>query len=261
MLLIGPLEERRVLPRTCRDLDQAFNVLNVFLPGESVPAAQSARALTFLNNMMGQWAQQALTIPSIAREVFSLTADKGGPSNPYTIGTGANLSTVRPANQSSIVGAGLNLNSSSPVVEIPRDVITDAAYQAIQIKELSNSLFTVVYYNPTFATTGFGTINLWPVPNIATNSLVLYIEKALVSFADLTTAYEVPPGYDEALVYNLARRLAKPWGATVDPDLVTMAIESKRIIGRGNLKLIDLSNDFAWTNRRNLYNINTNQGG
>jgi hypothetical protein len=237
-------------------ITQAFNVLNVFMPGEPIPPAQSSRALSFLNLMMGSWAQQALTVPSIAREVFTLTAGKGGPSNPYTIGIGANLNTVRPANQSSVVGAGLNLNASSPVVEIPRDVLTDSAYQRIQIKELQNALFTSVYYNPTFATTGFGTVNLWPVPNTSMNDLVLYLEKAITSFADLTTTYEVPPGYEEALVYNLARRLAKPWGQTVDADLAEMAIESRKIIKRKNLKMIDLENDFA-KDPRGGYNINT----
>ncbi len=244
-------------------IDQAFNVLNVFLPGEAVPPAQGARALQFLNNMMGSWAQQSLTVPSIAREVFSaptIVSGKGGPSNPYTIGTGANLDTVRPANQSSIVGAGLLLNSSSPAVEIPRDVITDQAYQAIQIKEMGNSLFTVVYYNPTFATTGFGTINLWPVPNIDTNSLVLYIQKAISSFASLSATYEVPPGYEEAIVYNLARRIAGPWGAELTPDVASMAVESRKVIMRMNLKLCDLSNDFANPSRQNLYNINLGNG-
>jgi len=241
-------------------IGRAFRTMNVFQPGEAIPAVQSSLALEYLNALMGLWAQQALTIPVIAREVFTLTAGKGGPSNPYTIGTGANLNTVRPATQSSVVGAGLNLNASSPVVEIPRTVITDTAWQAIQIKELSTSLFTVVYYNPTFTTTGFGTINLWPVPNTALNDLVLYLQKALVEFADLTTTYEMPPGYDKALTDALVIEMAPAWGYPITDDLRSAALKSFKLITRGNLKMIDLANDFA-VNRRNGYNILTGSGG
>jgi hypothetical protein len=238
-------------------IGRAFKTLNVFMPGQSIPTPQANDALEFLNMRMGLWAQQALTIPSIAREAFTLTAGKGGPSNPYTIGTGGNFNTTRPSQQSGLVGAGLELNylTSSPVVEIPRDVITDQGYQLIQIKELANSLFTVVYYNPTF-TTGFGTINLWPVPNTTVNRLVLYLQKALDNFADLTTVYNLPPGYDQGIHDQLVLDLATPWGATITDKMERNQLQSFKVITRGNLKMIDLFNDFS-NDPRGGYNINT----
>jgi hypothetical protein len=237
----------------------AFGILNVFMAGEDVPPAIANDALRRLNMMIGSWAQQSLTVPAISREVFDLVAGQGGPSNPYTIGAAGNFVTPRPPNQSSIVGAGLLLTTSSPVVEIPRAVITDDAYQAIQVKELGSALFTYVYYNPTY-TADLGTINLWPVPNIVTNDLVLYLERAIAEFADLTTVYRFPPSYDEALMYNLARRLAKPYGREVDEDLMVSATTSLMILKRANFKLSDLANDFA-RDRRGVYNILTGSTG
>ncbi len=212
--------------------------------------------------MIGSWAQQNLTIPTIAREVFPLIANKGGPSNPYTIGIGGNLNTARPPNQSSISGVGLLLNTSSPVVEIPRAMLTDDAWEAVQVKELGNPLFTDLYYNPTY-TSNLGTINLWPVPDGSQNtSLVLYLQKALTAFADLTTEYDFPPAYEEAMVYNLCRRIAKPWGATLDADVLNMASTSLSLIKRSNVKLTDLPTDPALTaNNRFSYNIQTGLGG
>jgi len=64
----------------------SFEILNVFMQGESIDAKHSQSALGFLNRMTSGWAQQTLTIPAIARVIFALTAGKGGPSNPYTIG-------------------------------------------------------------------------------------------------------------------------------------------------------------------------------
>ncbi len=149
-------------------------------------------------------------------------------------------------------------------VEVPRPVITDEAYQSIQIKALPNSQFTTVYYNPTFP---LGTIFLWPKPNTTQNQLVLYLPLEFGGFADYSTNYDYPdlPGYTEALEYNLAVRLAAPFGRKLQdyPDVVALAQESLGLIKRANNRLVDVPTDaslLAW-NRRGQYNINTGTGG
>ncbi|HEX7936765.1 MAG TPA: hypothetical protein VF573_27340 [Paraburkholderia sp.] len=158
--------------------------------------------------------------------------------------------------------------TASPVqeqpVEIPRTIITDDGYQSIQIKGLPNAQFTNVYYNPTFP---FGTIVLWPRPNTAINQLVLYLPLEFGGFADLTTNYDYPdmPGYTEAMEYNLAVRIAAPWGRKLSeyPEVPGLARESLGLIKRANNRLVDVPTDaslLAW-NRRGQYNINTGTGG
>jgi hypothetical protein len=222
----------------------AFEGLNVFLPGESIPAPQALKALGWLNRMIGGWAVESLTIPAIARRELPVTAGKGGPSNPYSVGPGGDYDIPRPPSQANLVGAGLMLNASTPPVEIPRAVLTDDAYDGIAIKELQNVLFTSVYYNPTYAATGLGTLHLWPVPDTALNTLILYLQEPLSRFADLATTYYLPDGYDDAIVYNLQRRLAKPWGAVVDAELIAQATRSLMLVKRANLKLTDIPSDF-----------------
>ncbi len=242
----------------------AFTVLNVFQPGDTIPDADAQSALGFLNRMVSSLRQQSLTIPVVARETFDLTANKGGPSNPYTIGTGGDFNTQKPPSQQSIVGVGLLLNSSSPVVEIPRALFTDDAWEAVQVKELTNELFTDLYYNPTYATSDLGTINLWPVPNTSANDIALYLSKALVSFSTLTATYYIPDAYEEMLVYNLARRMVTPWGAPSDvaADVMDMARNSLSLVKRTNVKMTDLPTDPAITaNNRFSYNIQTGLGG
>ncbi len=150
-------------------------------------------------------------------------------------------------------------------VEIPRAVITDEAYQSIQIKNLSNPQFTLVYYDRNGANFGFGTVFLWPKPNTAENQLVLYLQSVFASFANLHTDYSYPnnPGYAEALEYNLSFRLAEPYGrslATI-PGIVEMARESLGLIKRANTRMVDLPNDAALFagDRRGGYNINTGE--
>lgn len=156
--------------------------------------------------------------------------------------------------------------SAAPVtgqpVEIPRPVITDSGYQAIQIKNMPNQQVTVVYYNPTYP---FGTVFLWPLPNTAQNQLVLYLQTAFEGFADLTTNYDYPdlPGYAEALEYNLAARLCAPYARPDVPSVIAMAATSLGLIKRANNKLVDLPSDAALLtgDRRAGYNINTGTGG
>jgi hypothetical protein len=142
-------------------------------------------------------------------------------------------------------------------------MLTDDAYQAIQLKTLSNAQFTNVYYNPTQP---LGTVWLWPNPNTASNQLVLYLQSQFAGFADLTTDYTYPDvaGYAEMLEYNLAVRLMAPYGRTGTDlqDVVQMARSSLALVKRQNYRMTDVAIDPALTqSRRGGYNLNTGQGG
>lgn len=232
----------------------ALDLIGALQPGQ-VPGGDDIQdSYRRLQNMIGTLAIQPETIPVIGREVFPLVAFKGGPSNPYTIGPNGDFNTSRP-NQ--LDGAGLLLNATVPnPVEIPRALITDDGWEAIQIKDLQNSLFTGVYYNATYP---LGTINLWPIPNTTLNSLVLYRQEQLGQFLSLTAVYSVPNGFDEMLEYNLAIRLAGPYNKPLPPYVQQMAAETLGLVKRANYRLTDLPVDIALTrgNRRYGYNINT----
>jgi hypothetical protein len=233
----------------------AFQNLNVFQQGASIPNAQANDAFLRMNRMLGIWAAQPFTIPATVGETFALVAGKGGPSNPYTIGIGGDFNTDRPLSPDYISAVGLKLGGTTPAVEIQRALYTRDAYQAIAIKELSSALFTGLYYVPTRSGV-LGTINLWPVPNTTLHSLVLYHDSPLVAFADLNaTTYDLPPGYEEAIIYNLERRLATPYGRAMPADDLLLANAGMRLIKRVNVGLLDMPNDFA-RDRRGGYNIN-----
>jgi len=150
-------------------------------------------------------------------------------------------------------------------VEIPRAIITDDAFQAIQIKGLPNAQFTNVYYNPTYPV---GTIFLWPKPNTDANQLVLYLQNAFGGFANITTDYAFIdiPGYAEAIQYQLDLRLITPYGVKdqdIKQDVKDLAAQSFGLIKRANNRLTDIPTDatlLSW-NPRSFYNINTGTGG
>ena len=149
-------------------------------------------------------------------------------------------------------------------VEIPRALMTDDAYQAVQLKTMTSPLFTNVYYN---ATQPLGTIWLWPCPTTAAHQLVLYLQTQFQGFTDLTTDYTYPdmPGYADLLEYSLAERLIGPYSVTdgtVIGNVKELLRTARMLVKRANYKPTDLATDPALTaNRRGGYNINTDSGG
>jgi hypothetical protein len=219
-------------------ITQAFSNLNVLQPGVTMPPALAADAFLRINLLMSTWAQQ-LTPATIGATGVPLLAGKRN----YTWGPGGDITTPKPAKQTGLVHATLLLNTSNPPVEVPLAILTDDMVNAIEVKTLQSGQPTAVYYAPT---TPLGTVVLWPVPNTAVNSLVLYAEQTFGPFADLsTTVYTFPDGYDEAIVYNLERRLAGPYGREMPAEDAILARETFANIMRSNQRLSDLPNDFA----------------
>ncbi len=196
--------------------------------------------------------------------VFTVTGSTGN-DNSYTVRSSAfgsaTVITVLEAVLDATIDGTIHVSTATNPVEIPRSLITDDAYQALRLKQLSSLLWTDVYYNATYGH-GLGTIFIWPTPTTTINDFVLYRADQIAGFSDLTTNYDFPPGYQDALEYNLAVRLAIPYGRMVTPELRQMASDSLALIKRQNYKLTDLAIDPALTHSHaGWYNIDTGSGG
>lgn len=244
-------------------VSDAFALLNVFTPGESIPANDGEYARTALNDLLSEWSQRRAMIPVIVRERFDLVANQGGPTNPYTIGgDGGDFDTVKPANQKSITMANLILTATSPEVRVPLGIYTDDGYNANQLPGMTSGQPTDLYYNPTYATDDLGSIYLWPVPDTNENDLELFIEQAVAQFTNLSSTHYVPDGLPRALKYNLADSLQGAYGRQLSASDQRIAVSSLGTFKRSNTKLTDLMNDIQIGQGRNtLYNIQTNSGG
>ncbi len=228
-----------------------YGIIGVVQEGASLSAYQGQQGFSLLNQILEQWSLMPLTIPVTAREVFPLTAGRGGPSDPYTIGPGGDFDTSRPPE---IDNVGLLVTTVVEPFEISRSVYTNDAYASIVQKELQSAYFSGLYYNATF-TGGLGTIQLWPVPSADGTSLVLYRPMQLSSFTSLSTALDFPPGAIPALTYELAKwlaiRLGQPWSESLD----RMCDKFLALYQRGNTVMSDLGMDPALTSQAGVYNI------
>ncbi len=237
-------------------IDYAFSIIGVKSPGESLPAHDYNFALLALNQIVAQWGLQSLTIPYVGRDVFPLEAGKGGPDDPYMIGFGGDFDVARPQSIRN-VGLFISEDNGGPF-ELTRSLYTTDAYAAIVQKDLQSSYFSGLYYQPSF-TSGFANIYLWPVPSDDSTSLVLYCNKQLDQFANLTATYDLPPGAVSALQYEVANEMAMPYHKQWNPQMQTNLLRHRAIYKRANTQMADLGMDAALTTGVGKYDILTDQ--
>jgi hypothetical protein len=165
-----------------------------------------------LTRMLAGWSNDSLLVVAKVRETFSLTS-----SASYTIGPSGDFNTARP-NQ--IISASLR----DGTVDYPISIITDEWYEKIRVKT-THGVPRNLNYKTTFP---LGTITLYPVP-ITSYSLVLLSEKSIGSLG-LDDEISLPPGWEDAIVWNLSPRLSIEYAQPIDPAVAKMAMDSKGAI-------------------------------
>lgn len=215
------------------------------------------------NDMLDAWNAKNIVAYAMDRNLYPVVSNLGGPTNPYTVGSGGDIDQTRPVD---IPRAGLVVGTSDPAYEIPLYRLGWDEWVSRQIKALSSNLCTEYYYNPDYQNTGvdygLGQLFLLPIPNGGTTPLylALYSTKPLPSFADqATTEYYFPPGYAEALRYQIAKRALAEFA--VPDDIVSrvekMAAETFGIIQKPNVRVPHLRTDFGAQGQGGLYDWRT----
>jgi hypothetical protein len=241
---------------TANDLiERTLKTIGVLASGETASASDAGDAFTILNNMMDSWATQRLTIYTTARTAFDLAAS----TQDYTIGTGGTFNIVRPI---WIVAASIIPDGSAAAaqkIELPiQEALNTTQWQHVAIKGTTSTFPLEFYYDKAW-TAGLATISVWPVPSTSSSQLVLYTPTALTQFADRTTNYTFPPGYEEALRYQLATRLAPEFGRPMSPEVMALAQNTFANIKRVNGSTETLGIDAALLSHGGRYNWRTDQ--
>lgn len=216
-------------------ITRALQLIGVCAAGEIPTPDDLNDGLATLNDMVDAWATERLTIYTEARQTKVLTPLQ----QTYTIGSGANINVARPLwiHNAGIIPIG-------QTNEIRIDVIADDEWAKVAIKSLQSTFPTTMYYDYNFNSSGYGNINVWPIPTTAP-TLVLYLPQAISTFADGTTSYSFPPGYERMIRFNLALELAPEYGKPIDPAVAAIAMQSKANVKRANIRIETLDTDAA----------------
>lgn len=228
--------------------------INILGAGQTLDSDIQTILFARLQDLEESWQTERLIIPYVLRTTFTLTANKGEPGDPFTVGTGGNVSVLRPTFINALNYQDTSLTTPN---EVPLSLLTDDGYAAIPQKTLTGTYPVAAYYNPTYAS-GFGSLNTWPVQTSTTLQGVLYAPANIAKNTATTDSLVLPQGYLRFMRDNLAIEVWAEFreGQSPDPTLVRSAIESKASIKRINERQADLSIDPALIYPQgSIYNI------
>jgi hypothetical protein len=203
----------------------ALQELGVVGAGDSLSAEDSSVSLLALNVLADAW----LTEPNYMYATTTVSASLSAGDTSLTIGASQDLNTARPIR----LEQGCFVTSSG--IDYPLAVITEAEYNAISDKSLSGAWPEVCFYDG-----GSPTGNVYFYPTGAC-TVKLNVLTQLSQFADLTTSYTLPPGYERAFKFTLAEEVANTFRAKLTSVTARNAKQARRAIKRANFVVPQLS--------------------
>lgn len=241
---------------TARDIIQdALELLGVYSPGDQITAADEARALSTLNDMMDVWSNESLACFDWLTQTFTLIPGK----SQYSIGAASLTPDIigeRPLRISDAAGAAFLLDTN--LNRYGMDVVDNQTWNIRTTAVANSDLPDTLFFDPAFP---LGIINIWPTPSVGyTCSFMSY--RQLGDFATLDSPFSLPPGYKRAITTNLCLSL-KPYftSAVIDPLIMAEAMMTKGIIKRNNMRTQISVFDPELVSRGNsTYNIYSDRG-
>jgi hypothetical protein len=168
--------------------------------------------------MVASWSVEGNLVFTQQFETFPIVSGQ----KTFTIGTGGDFDTDR-----------VLRISSAYVTQGTQDYLLTRynkdEYAAIDDKNTS-SIPTIYYFDANYP---LANLTLYPVP-VGVQTITLVDENALAGFTTLDTVFAMPAEYEEALIYNLALRLAPEYEREALPSVVKIAAKSKKIVESQN---------------------------
>ena len=198
---------------------RSMRLIKALGSGETPTNDEQTDGITALNDMLDSWSIQSLAIYQVQDEAFTWASGNAT----RTMGDGGDFDTDRPIE---IVG----MYQRQDDIDYPIQKASQQQYSAIVDKTTRSTIVTWVYPDMAYP---LATLYAWPVPSVNV-SIHIQSWKPLQSFSTATTEIALPPGYKEAIVYNLAVRLADEYETDVPPSVFRRAASGLRTIKQRN---------------------------
>ena len=226
---------------------EALLAIRVIQENEGVPAGAAADCLNSLNMMIDSWNTEGLMTfcDQVQQLAYPAQVPAAGTAYQLTVGVGGQFNCQRPDSliRTWVLQAGAQGNI------LPQWLVTQGEFDAIRQKPSSGSYPTYVWYDPQ---SPLGILNLWPNPNQAPGGYIQVIRfrTFLAAFSALTSSVTgLPPGYTEAIVMNLAGRIAPKFGRSALEALQSLIDQETGMplagVLKGRLKAINSVNKAA----------------
>src|SRR5262245_16734473 len=200
----------------------ALRKANISIGPQRIPSpAQFQDAIEELTRFIGSLNCDPLNIYSFDIETFPLK--KG--QKTYTIGQDpegvrcADWDVPRPQG---IQYANVIWQTNPPPLRYPVQILTDQQWANVRMQDIGNTIPWALYTDGSYP---ISTVYIYGQP-MADMLLELYLWHSIPAFQALTDVVVLPPGYEDALVLNLACRLAPHFQRAISPDVTAQARES-----------------------------------
>jgi len=209
---------------------QSLSRLAVRAAGEAVGGDDAADALQALNAMLDAWRVEGLF--AVATSTISATL----PADTQQINVGpAQTVAVDPRPIRFEAGSTYRIDG----IDYPLRGVTESEFADISFKAVSATGPDVYFYRPNFP---IATLDFYPRASSSVSlSLIALVQVS--EFADLTTEYDLAPGYERTILLSLAEELAPMFEAKLDARLTVQAKNARRLLKRNNSHVpqLDLS--------------------
>lgn len=214
------------MPTALDMIKRSLRLVRAIGKGEIPDADESVDALAALNAMMDSWAAQRMFVYSVTESTKVLTAGTAS----YTMGASGSINATRPDRLTN----GCYIESGS--TDYPLEPISEVDYSRITDKD-TRGIPSQIYLRQAVP---LATLYLYPAPDSAYTLHVMAWAR-VQSFATLPTAMTLPSGYEEAIVYSLAERIAPEYGLPADPSVAALASRARNALVANNAQRMRLS--------------------
>jgi len=192
--------------------------------GQTASPEMAQQAFRKANRMLQKWSLQKLLLYVVTTRPFALAATV----QDYTVGPTGTFVGTRPV----FVESGVAIVPGS-TMQNPMNILTKEQWDALPdsgvICGLNGTPASVwpEYTNPNL------TFHVTPIPSTIVN-IRLGTWELLQQFASIFDELALPPGYEEALMYNLAVELAPDYDMPVSSDIAQLAADGLNTIKTNN---------------------------
>lgn len=195
-------------------LSASLRKIGALSSGETLETSRQNEALSALQSMLRSWGSLSTNVFVSTKETVSLVSGRVV----YTWGMGGQINSVRPYQ---VLGAFIRDIAGQ---DHSVNVITESAYRDITLKSLSGRPYSAFFHQ----TYPLGSLYVFPV---AVDAEELHLETIkpfteTSSFSAVGNTLAFPGYYEEAIIFNLAIRLAPEYGKTVAAEVTAIAHSS-----------------------------------
>lgn len=230
--------------------------------GNPPSADQTTRALALLNNMLAVWSSKRWLNYAELDHVIHVTGAQS-----YTIGPVSTANPVAYPTPDIVVASRpdrieygfvrlFNTGGSLPVDYPLRQIMSREDYSRVTLKTLK-TLPDSFFYDSNFP---LGTIYPLPIPNLPTQYELHFGTRVILPVLTTSaTNINLPPEYNDAMVWNLARRVRAAWRLPPAPDINALAQDGLNCIRSSNIQVPSLSMPAGLGGSGGIYNPYSDQ--